>query len=210
VKTLRRRAKNKGWLARGTCVGLLNRARISVLSCPTLRRIAAMALLTLGLAHPTVADTIYKVVDEKGNVTFTDTPPGDKDATVEVHILRDTNTANAVSATPATAGQTTRPDEVTQYETHITRPASGSTIPMGPGDFIVQAEITPGLESGEQLILMLDGTPVSAPQLSPTWQLSNVFRGAHRLQVVRLSKAGEALSESPEHTVYVMRPSVNR
>lgn len=210
MKTLHHRATNKGWLARGTCVVMLKRARITMLFYPALRRIVAVTLLTHGLAHSIVAETIYKVVDDKGNVTFTDTPPEDTDAAVEIHILRDTNTAAAVSATPATAGQTTRPDEVTQFVTRITRPASGSTIPMGPGDFIVQAEIAPGLESGEQLILMLDGKPVSAPQPSPTWQLSNVFRGAHRLQVVRLTKAGEALSESPEHTVYVMRPTVNR
>lgn len=189
---------------------MLKHTRIPMLCWPTLRRAVLVALLTHSLVNPTVAETIYKVVDDKGNVTFTDTPPGDEDATVEVHILRETNAANAVAVTPAAAEQATRPDKVVPYVTRIAHPANEATIPMGPGDFIVEAEIAPGLESGEQLILILDGTPVSAPQLSPTWQLSNVFRGAHRLQVVRLNKAGEALNESPEHTVYVMRPTVNR
>lgn len=210
MRTLHHRAKSQGRLARGTCVFMSKYTCTPMLCCPTLRRAALVALLTHGLVNPTVAETIYKVVDDKGNVTFTDTPPGDKDASVEVHILRDTNTANAVLVTPAAAEQSTQPDTVTQYVTRITHPANEATIPMGPGDFIVEAETAPGLESGEQLILMLDGTPVSAPQLSPTWQLSNVFRGAHRLQVIRLNKAGEALNESPEHTVYVMRPTVNR
>ena len=81
---------------------------------------------------------------------------------------------------------------------------------MGPGDFVVEAEVSPGLDSGEQLILLLDGETVGAPQAVPRWQLTNVFRGAHRLQVVRVRETGAAQSQSTEHTVYVMRPTVNR
>ena len=81
---------------------------------------------------------------------------------------------------------------------------------MGPGDFMVEAEVSPGLNNEERLILLLDGEAVGAPQSFPQWQLTNVFRGAHRLQVVRVRKTGAAQSQSTEHTVYVMRPSVNR
>lgn len=183
---------------------VITRAFLSPLTC------AAGLLIAQLVAHPLAADTVYKVVDEEGNVTFTDTPPSDASAIVEAHSLLGTNITPAVSATQAATEQTARPDEVPRYVTRITSPASETTIPMGPGDFTVEADVSPNLETGEQLILMLDGKPVNAPQLASTWQLTNVFRGEHRLQIVRVTEEGEPQSKSPEHTVYVMRPTVGR
>ena len=81
---------------------------------------------------------------------------------------------------------------------------------MGPGDFVVEAEVSPRLDSKEQLILLLDGAAVGAPQSVPRWQLTNVFRGAHRLQVVHVREAGAAQSQPTERKDYVIRPTVNR
>ena len=176
----------------------------------------ARFLLTVGwvaalcAGHLTAAETIYKVVDEEGNVTFTDTPPNDADAIVEPHSILGTNTTPAVATAPENAIKTDQADAEASYVTRIVSPADESTIPMGPGDFVVEAEVSPGLDNGEQLILLLDGEAVGAPQSFPRWQLTNVFRGAHRLQVVRVSETGATHSQSIEHTVYVMRPTVNR
>ena len=176
----------------------------------------AQFLLTAGwvaalcAGHLTAAETIYKVVDEEGNVTFTDTPPNDADAMVEPHSILGTNTTPAVATAPEDAVKIDQADAEASYVTRIVSPANESTIPMGPGDFMVEAEVSPGLDNEERLILLLDGEAVGAPQSFPQWQLTNVFRGAHRLQVVRVSKTGAAQSQSTEHTVYVMRPSVNR
>ena len=176
----------------------------------------AQFLLTAGLlatlceGHVAAAEKIYKVVDEEGNVTFTDTPPNDADAIVEPHSILGTNTTPAVATAPENAIKTDQADAKASYVTRIVSPADESTIQMGPGDFVVEAEVSPGLYNEEQLILLLDGAAVGAPQSFPRWQLTNVFRGAHRLQVVRVSETGAAQSQSTEHTVYVMRPSVNR
>ena len=171
----------------------------------TAGRVAALCA-----GHLTAAETIYKVVDEEGNVTFTDTPPNDADAIVEPHSILGTNTTPAVAPAPEDVNKTDRPDAEASYVTRIVSPANESTIPMGPGDFVVEAGVSPGLENEEKLILLLDGVAVGASQSFPRWQLTNVFRGAHRLQVVRVSKTGAAQSQSTEHTVYVMRPTVNR
>ena len=169
----------------------------------------AQFLLTAGLlatlceGHVAAAEKIYKVVDEEGNVTFTDTPPNDSDAIVEPHSILGTNTTPAVATAPEDAVKTDQAEAKASYVTRIVSPADESTIPMGPGDFVVEAEVSPGLDNGEQLILLLDGEAVGAPQSFPRWQLTNVFRGAHRLQVVRVSETGAAQSQSTEHTVYV-------
>lgn len=156
------------------------------------------------------AEKIYKVVDEKGDVTFTDTPPNDADAIVEPHSILGTNTTPVVATAPENVVKTDQPGAEASYVTRIVSPANESTIPMGPGDFVVEAEVSPSLDSKEQLILLLDGAAVGAPESAPRWQLTNVFRAAHRLQFVRVREAGAAQSQSTEHTDYVMRPRVNR
>ena len=150
------------------------------------------------------------MVDEEGTVTFTDTPPNDADAIVEPHSILGTNTTPAVTTAPENVVKTDQPDAEASYVTRIVYPANESTIPMGPGDFVVEAKVYPSLDSEEQLILLVDGKAVGAPQSFPRWQLTNVFREAHRLQVVRVSETGGAQSQSIEHTLYVMRPTVNR
>jgi hypothetical protein len=81
---------------------------------------------------------------------------------------------------------------------------------MGPGNFAVQAAFSPRLAPGEALQLLLDDEPVGALQRSANWQLINVYRGEHRLQVVRLDESGRQLDTSAASTVYVMRPTVKR
>ena len=156
------------------------------------------------------AEKIYRVVDEGGSVTFTDIPPNDAGAVVEPHSIPGTNITFAVLTAPKSANKTDRSDALAAYITRIALPSSESTIPMGPGDFVVEAEISPRLDSGEQPILLLDGETVGAPQANARRQLTNFFRGADRLQVVRVSEAGAEQSQSSEHTVYVTRPMVSR
>ena len=148
----------------------------------------ALFFLTTGLlatlvgGHLAVAEKIYKVVDEEGNITFTDTPPNDADAIVESHSIVYTNTTPAVATAPENVIKTGPPDAEAFYVARIVSPANESTITRGPADFVIEAEISPRLDSEEQRILLIDGAAVGAPQSSPRWQLTNVFRGAHRFK----------------------------
>ena len=92
----------------------------------------------------------------------------------------------------------------------IVTPADNATIPMGPGNFSVQVSLSPRLEAGENLLLLMDGGPVGTPQRTPNWQLSNVYRGEHRLQVLRIDDEGAELDASDISTVFVMRPIVSQ
>ena len=160
--------------------------------------------------HLAAAEKIYNAVDEQGNVTFTDTPPNDADAIVESYSIVGTNTTPAVATTPENVVKTIRLDATASYDTRIVDPANESNMPMGRGDFVVEAEISLRLDNEEQLIFLLDSPAVGAPQSLPRWQLTNVFCEAHQLEVVGVSARGAAQSQSTERTVYVMRPKVNR
>ena len=172
-------------------------------------RDAVIGCLFLSAATVATAQPVYKVVDEQGNVTFTDTPPSDVAA--EVQTLNATNTTppmpvdDAATADDIAMQDTEAP---VAYSTRITSPVDQSTIPMGPGDFVVEAEVQPRLRIGEHLVLKLDGVSVGELQRAARWQLTNVFRGEHRLQVFRLGADDTRQDASPEQVVFVMRPVV--
>lgn len=163
----------------------------------------------LAQTHTSTAQPVYKVTDADGNVTFTDTPPLSGEGTIEEHSLHAPNSAQPVVSSPETAEPV---ESVTspQYKTKIVSPADNATIPMGPGNFAVQAALSPRLEAEESLLLLLDGEPVGTSQRAPNWQLSNVYRGEHRLQVLRIDDEGAELDASDISIVYVMRPIVSQ
>jgi hypothetical protein len=163
----------------------------------------------LALTHSSSAQPMFKVTDGDGNVTFTDTPPVSSDSTVETHSVTAPNSATPTEKmrNPATLFAV---EGSTSYDTRIMTPANKSTIPMGHGNFTVQAALNPRLTPDENLQLLLDGEPFGAPQRIANWQLTNVHRGEHRLQVVCLDESGTQLDTSAASTVYVMRPTVKR
>ena len=157
-------------------------------------------VICLGPAHTTLAQPVYKFTDTDGNGTFTDTPPLSSGGTIEEHAVNAPNTAEPTETTraPATPVEV---EEPTRYDTRIGTPADNATIPMGPGNFVMQAALNPRLAPGETHQLLLDGDPVGAPQRIANWQLTNVYRGEHQLQVVRLDASDAQLDASPASTV---------
>jgi hypothetical protein len=149
---------------------------------------------------------IYKHVDEDGNVTFSDTPSEDAQR-IEVNPTNTTQPppANAFPALPP------EPEPVAgeSYEVAITSPANETIIPRGPGNFSVTASVSPSLGPDHKLQLMMDGSPREEPQTSTAWDLTNVFRGEHNLQVAIIDAEGEQLGISEPVTVFVFRPSTN-
>ena len=175
------------------------------LSIPVGRLVAGALWLCIGA--DLAAQPVYKVTDEEGNVTFTDTPRDNGQVQVETQTVNPTNTAKAVSTAEPISEASERSAPVS-YDTRIVTPAENATIPMGPGNFTVEASLSPAIRGDERLSLLLDGEPVGVPQRMPIWQLTNVYRGAHQLQVVRLTGTGRQLDASGQRTVYVMRPMV--
>jgi hypothetical protein len=149
---------------------------------------------------------IYKHVDEHGNVTFSDIPSEDAQR-VEV------NPTNTTPPPPPDAFPAPPPEPEPgarqSYEVAITSPANETIIPRGPGNFTVTASVSPSLDSEHQLQLMMDGSPREEPQTSTAWDLTNVFRGEHNIQVAIIDAEGEQLSISEPVTVFVFRPSTN-
>lgn len=166
-------------------------------------------LIGLVVAPATLAQ-IYKYKDKDGNVVFSDKPPSEEDGlSVEQVELNSTNRAEPPPQVKARtpANDSNSAPEIS-YETVITSPSDGSTIPMGPGNFAVTASFAPALAATERVQLLVDGEVTGAPQRAAAWRLENIFRGEHSLVVQRLGRGGKVLHSSAPVTVYVMRPSI--
>lgn len=170
-------------------------------------RLLLLALLLFPLGS--LAQAVYRTTDAQGNAVFTDTPPANATAADRIEI-RPTNTAPPPEVlTPPPAPVDTTEAEVVSYTVTITSPANETSFPMGPGNFSVSAEVSPALRQDESLQLFIDGTPREEPQLTTTWDLTNVFRGQHDLTVGVIDGSGETISLSEPVRVFVHRPSTN-
>ncbi len=173
-------------------------------------RLFLITLITLIALLPWQAGAqVYKHVDEKGNITFTDQPSPNA-TPVEISTP---NTYRPPSTTAYPKSTATTDDQATankvDYSVSITSPSDETIIPRGPGNFSLSARVSPSLKSGHTLQLLMDGAPRKAPQSHGGWSLTNVFRGEHKLEVAVIDKSGKTLATSDPVTVYVFRPSSN-
>ena len=100
------------------------------------------------------------------------------------------------------------PTESAGYGVSIVSPPDETTIPNGPGNFSVSADVTPGLAPGDTLQLYLDGIAWGEAQSRGIWQLTNIDRGAHTLTVGVIDATGNAVTVSSPVTVFVYRPGL--
>ena len=104
-----------------------------------MNRIALILLLALPL---TLAAQIYKTTDEHGNIVYTDTPPASGTSTEKIK-LNPTNTAPPPPDIYRPAPDDPEQPEQINYTADIVSPANETTIPMGPGNFSVTANVSP-------------------------------------------------------------------
>ncbi|MEM1110720.1 MAG: DUF4124 domain-containing protein [Pseudomonadota bacterium] len=173
-----------------------------------LRGLLLLVLVTL--ASPMLAQ-VYEIRDESGRVIgYSDTPPSDGNSARQIEVT-ETNTAapppvveRLEQSEPDPAPEDASPD----YRVNISAPPNETTIPMGGGNFTVQASLDPSLREGDQLQLVMNGEPWGEPQAAGTWALVGVPRGQTDLVVQVLDEDGAALAQSGPVRVYVLRPSV--
>ena len=166
--------------------------------------------LALWLVSLTASAQIYKSMDENGVVTFSDVPPAASSGKTSTIVKpNETNSMPGLSPT-ITSPEAVMIDESAARSVSIASPLNNATIPMGGGIFDVTAELGAPLAEDELLALYLDEEMVDSPQVNTVWTLTYVIRGPHTLQVRRLARAGETISQSETITVFVLRPSVLR
>jgi len=171
-----------------------------------------LPLLGLLLVAPSMADTIYKWVDENGQMHFSDMP---RDDATEVEVASPQTFSAPRITTSSSASQTDDDDgqpEAEGYESiEIASPAQEETIWNTGGKVTVAINTQPALMSGHRVTLLLDGQAQAtlAPG-STSVELSEVFRGEHQLQAEVRDENNQTLASSRPVTFFYQQTSVNR
>jgi hypothetical protein len=167
-------------------------------------------LLALCLSTAAMAQQIYRVTDDKGEVVFTDQPSSaEANRQVEKVELSPTNSASAVEVPKATREKTEQQAAPAPEPTvSIITPENEATIAMGPGNFTVSTAVEPPLAGGETLQLLMDGQAQGESQRSGSWSIEGAMRGPHDLLVERRGPGGKVVARSDSVRVYVLRPSI--
>lgn len=168
------------------------------------------ALLVAGL----VFAQAYRWVDENGVVHFSDRPmPGAE----RIELPRSDTTSRPRSpsrpaaATRGRSAAATEPPEANEpfrYESlSIASPVAEETLWNIAGVLNVNLSLQPALQPGHQIRVYFDGEPRTTVS-STSFQLDEVWRGTHNLQVEVLDQTGNTMIRSVPNRFYVQQTRV--
>lgn len=165
-------------------------------------------LLSLLAVTAAAADT-YRWVDENGVVTYSDRPhPGAEKVELESLSTYTPPTNFVVPPSPGGgAGAAAAGGGYEQFS--ISRPQPEETLWNLGGALDVYLSLTPSLQPGDSMRLLLDGQPVTGlPPGVTSMTIDRVFRGTHTLRAVIIGPAGNTVAETPTVRFYVRETSV--
>jgi hypothetical protein len=194
--------------------------------CVTIKWLVALLICLSGTSSVSAETKVYKQVDPNGNITFTDTPPIDNTQTVE-EITVNVHSSGVVLDRESQENESTEhleklnkeqaEKEATEkaqasiskksYSISITTPKSGQMFTPDTLEIISGVEVSPPLEAGHRLQVLLDNSPVLPPQRELGFKLPFLPAGNHELKVQIVGPEGEILKESAPVKLTQMRVS---
>ncbi|MBT1445261.1 DUF4124 domain-containing protein [Shewanella sp. JM162201] len=166
-----------------------------------MRTLTLLGLLSLSLASHA---TVYKWVDKDGNVHFSDKPHPN----AEVVELQESS-ANQISMDkPLGTLPVVKKAEAIEYQINILAPDKDATIRSNEGKFSVMAEVLPERPANSLWVLRLDGKVWGDPLELPLFDLDNIDRGEHSIEVQLIARNGKVIASSEPRTVFLHRTSV--
>ena len=125
------------------------------------------------------AETVYKTVDEEGNIIFSDQPSADAEK-IELKQLQTIKNPNPPQNVPP-ATQTKSEQPAAFYQAFsVVSPAEGEGYRSNNGALTIQLSLQPSLKRGHKVIIKMDGKTISSGK-SLSVNLQNVDRGTHSI-----------------------------
>lgn len=173
------------------------------------RTLPLLGLLWMLSTTPGFA-SVYKVVDEHGNITYTDTPPSGA-AQSEPVKLPTINRQPATEVRPAHRPDT-QADESDRREHYrhaaIRTPAHDSTLTAGSSELTVEVDLEPALQDGHWVQILIDGSAHGSPAQSVRHSVHELERGMHFLSAAVLDSNGNTVAETEPVSIHVQRSVV--
>jgi hypothetical protein len=187
-------------------VGLAAIERIKPLSYAHCMRV--LFVLCLLLVSLPGQSEIYKWVDSRGEVHYSDTPSRDAEQIKLSDPTIYTPTGVAASAGSAQNPVVKAPDKINYSSFVIVVPGNNEVVQSSDGLVTVQFQIEPGLKSGHYILPVLDGTILTQKATSSVLTLNGLERGAHMLHASIYNAGGSLLSRSNIVQFFVRQTSV--
>lgn len=168
---------------------------------PGMRILLSLLLLSLPLS---LAAQVYRYVDEKGVVHYSDKAPS-KDA--KPIVLPKLQTVPALAPTAPSSSESSPAAAQRSYKVAITSPVPDQTYRDPGASITVSASVTPELADGDALMFYVDGAPAgSAGRGSNGFTLSGLERGEHSIAAAVVDADGRELVRSASVRVHLLLP----
>lgn len=164
------------------------------------KRLFLPALAVLLTAAPVLADEIYRWVDSAGQVHYSDVP---RDGAEQVE-MNPTQTFTApkvarASSSPAQA----KADLAAGYDSlTIVSPSQEETIWNTGGVITIAVSASPALQPGHSVSIYYDGQAVEKEPQATSAQLSEVFRGEHKVTAEIRDASGRVIKKADPVTFF--------
>jgi len=133
------------------------------------------------------AETVYKSVDEDGNINFTDKPSGEAE---EIKI-QELETIKNPNPAKYTSSKNQSEESNNKYENFVvTSPKNGEGIRSNSGNVSISLSLDPALRGGHKIIISMDGKEVGS---GSSVSLQNVDRGTHSISASVVDGNGKSI-----------------
>jgi hypothetical protein len=164
--------------------------------------ILCLLLLCVGAS----AQVVYKTVKADGSVVYSDVLTDGAVAvnlsamnTVVVPALNDASKPKVAARIPAS-----KPKPEVEYVVSVLSPMAEETLRNNAGNVNINVDVTPKKAGKFQLIM---NNQVVKTQQNNQFELENVERGAHVIEVKFLDNSGKYLASSKPQTFYLQKAS---
>lgn len=166
--------------------------------------ILLISALGIGGFSANIHAEVFKVVDENGNVTYSDVPPEDGADPAELpDVHYQPATLPTVKLVPdADDGLDQAP--VSPVRILLSSPSNEDVITPDISSISVSGSLNRGLQETEQTQLIVNGSVYGQPGKGLVWNVGNLIRGEYRLQLQVLEN-GRVTAQSSSVRVYVQR-----
>ena len=167
--------------------------------------IALCLLMAVGGAH---AGKIVKYTLSNGQVIYSDTPPPEAASGEEVTVepLQSFTLPPAPPLDNSTATEDA-PPPVGYEEFKVTSPENDATIRDNGGNVRVSLSLTPGLQSGHSIEILMDGQAIGSGN-STSLTLTDVDRGTHTVRATVKDTEGKEVARSNSVIFHLKRGGV--
>lgn len=161
--------------------------------------------LLFSLCSSSLIADVYKVIDENGNVTYTDQPNADLD-TAAVEKLPPLNKIPALALPAADKPNDDQPLAFPGYNLiAIASPENDEVILHNQVSISVRLALDPPLQPGHRVQYLFDGLPQGPTVPVTEFQIGNIVRGAHQLSAKVFGAQGQLLGSTAAIKVHVKR-----